>query len=407
VSGVLLASSESLASPLALILIGAAAFTLPLLARRLYVPAIVAEIIFGIIVGPEVLGLIESPSDQDALRLLAELGLLLLMFLAGFEVDFERLERRGVRQIGTALGIYVLILVAAWFGAGLLEPESRNQQVFITLLLSAASVGIVVPALRTTNRTATRLGQLTLITAVVAEFLSLTGIIVLGVWVQEGFGWRLLSVPLLFAAMIGLLLLVRRLAWWHPEWFSRLFSSDDPDELGIRAGLALLFVFAGLSLALGVEGILGAFLAGALFAYVFRDTGVLEKRLAGFAFGFLIPIFFINVGLRFPLSRLTEGDTIYKALLLIVVAILAKVLPSLTLVFQRFTLRESLGAGVLLAGQLSVVIALAELGIDLELIAPNLEAGAILLVAVTAVLSPVAFRLLCPALEPATESAEP
>ena len=85
-----------------------------------------------------------------------------------FEVDFERLERRGIRQIGTALGIYVLILVAAWFGAGLLEPESRNQQVFITLLLSAASVGIVVPALRTTNRTATRLGQLTLITAVVA-----------------------------------------------------------------------------------------------------------------------------------------------------------------------------------------------------------------------------------------------
>ena len=388
--------TESLASPHVLILIGAGAFLLPLVAGRFRLPAIVLEIAFGVIIGPDVLHLIEEV-DQESIALLAELGLLMLMFLAGFEVDFERIERQGLGQLLTGLGLFGLVLGAGWLGTGLLDLGGQDRW-FTTLLISAASVGIVIPALRATRRATTRLGQTALLSALVAEFLSLIGIVVLGVWVTEGFSWGLLKVPALFLIMVLGLVVVRRAAFWYPERFERLFSSDDPDELGIRASLALLFVFVGVSVTLGVEGILGAFLAGALFAYIFRNTGTLEERLGGFAYGFFIPIFFINVGIRFPARQLAEPEVLGTAFGLIAVAIVIKLVPSLVLMARSFSFRESIAIGVLLAGQLSVIIALAELGEQLDLLSSDLAAGAVLLVAITAVFSPVVFRILAPPL---------
>jgi Kef-type K+ transport system membrane component KefB len=277
---------------------------------------------------------------------------------------------------------------------------------FLTLLLTAASVGIVIPALRDTRRTSTGLGQVILITAVLAEFASLVGIIVLGVIVEQGgLTLRVLAIPALFTIMGAILLIIRRTAWWYPERFERFFDQHDPDELGIRASLALLLVFVGISVALGIEAILGAFLAGTVFGFVFRNTGTLEERLGGFSYGFFIPIFFINVGITFPLSELGDPEVLGQAAILIGIGVIAKVLPSLVLVTRGFSFRSSLAAGLLLAGQLSVIIALADFGLRLDLISSGLRAGAILLVAVTAVLSPVTFRLLAPPL-PETESAE-
>ncbi len=401
-------SADILPSATSLILIGIGAFTLPLLARRFGLPAVVLEILFGLALGPEVFQLVrEGTADFEFIELLAELGLLLLMFLAGFEVDFERLERQGAGPIVTGLAVFVLILVAAWFGFGLLSPESVNQRIFLTLLTSAASLGIIIPALRSTGRTSTRLGQITLVTGVLAEFLSAAAIVIFGVVVLNGFGWELLRVPALFAILAAVLFVVRRVAWWYPERFDRLFAEHDPDEIGIRASLALLLVFVGLSEALQVEPILGAFLAGAMFAFVFRDTGDLEAKLGGFSYGFFIPVFFISVGVRFPLSALADTSVLTKALLLILIAVAIKIGPALMLQIRGLSLRESLASGVLLAGQLSVIIALAAYGRqDLGVIDEGLEAGAILLVGVTAIFSPIVFRMLAPPLAD-EEPAEP
>jgi Kef-type K+ transport system membrane component KefB len=397
--------AEFLPSASGFVLIGIGAFSLPIVARRVGLPAVVLEILFGLLIGPEVLNIVRATSsDAEFIGLLAELGLFLLMFLAGFEVDFERLERQGAGPILFGLGIFAAILVAGWLGFGLIGPESTAQRVFLTLLTSAASLGIVVPALRATGRTTTRLGQLLLVTTVLAEFLSAASIVVFGVYQQEGFGFGLLSVPALFAILVVAFLIIRRLAWWYPERFERLFATEDPDEMGIRASLALLFVFVGISVALRIEPILGAFLAGAMFAFIFRDTGRLEERLSGFSYGFFIPVFFINVGVQFPLGELADFSVLTKALLLILIAIGMKLIPSLLFVTRGLGLRESLAAGVLLSGQLSVIIALAELGVQLNVIDEGLEAGAILLVGVTAIGAPILFRVLAPPLEaePAT-----
>jgi len=388
-----------------IVLIGIGAFTLPLIAGRLRLPAVVLELIFGLMIGPILMVVEAGTPDAEFVELLAELGLLLLMFLAGFEIDFERLERQGSGPLITGAALFGVFLVAGWFGFGLLNPESTNERVFLTLLTSAASLGIVIPALRSTGRSGSRQGQLTIVTAIIAEFGSATAIVFFGVIVQSGGGWRLLSVPALFIAMGAVLGIMRRAAWWYPERFERLFAHDDPDEMGIRSSLALLFVFVGLSLALGVEAILGAFLAGAMFAYVFRNIEDLEARLSGFSYGFFIPVFFINVGIGFPLEELGEPGVLTRALALIGIAIVIKIGPSLLLTLRGLTLKESVGSGVLLAGQLSVIIALAEFGVEIGVLDQGLEAGAILLVGVTAILSPIVFRWLAPPTDPADAAA--
>jgi Kef-type K+ transport system membrane component KefB len=386
---------HGIATPVSLILIASAAFLIPLVAGRFRVPAVVLEILFGVAVGP-VLGIIEP--GEELLGFLAEFGLFLLMFLAGFEIDFTRLERQGPAQLFSGLVLFGLFLGAGWLGSGFLDAETVEQRLFLTFLIAAAALGLVVPALRETRRSATRLGQLVLITAVFAEVGSLVGIVVLSVLADQGLGIGLLSIPALLAVMAVTLVLLRRAAWWYPERFERLFRADDPAEMGTRATLALLFVMVGLSTLLEIEAILGAFLAGAVFTFVFRDPGQLEEQLNGFSFGFFIPVFFINVGIEFPLSELADREVLGQALALIGVAFAIKIIPALLLVLRRFALREAIAAGLLLAGQLSVIIALADLGLDLGLLSSGLRAGAIMLVAVSAIISPVGFRFLAPPL---------
>ena len=381
------------------IVIGFAAFLLPLFARVIRVPAVVLEILFGLIIGPQILGLIGSETASEGFVLvLAEIGLFLLMFLAGFEIDFTSLEREGRGPILFGLGFFASVVALAWLGLGFVDLASANERIYLTLLVSAASVGIIVPALRSANRTATLQGQITIVIGILSEFLAATGIIVFSVWYNTGWGIELLAVPVFVVVLVVSLWLVRSLAWWYPERAERLFTGQDPDELGIRFSLALLFVFIGVSLALGMDPILGAFMAGAIFAFVFRNPGDLEQRLSGFAYGFLIPIFFISVGIRFPLDALADTSVLVVAVSIIVVAISAKLIPAPLLMLRRLSLRESFGVGVLLAGQLSVIIALAEVGVQIGIISEGVSAGAVLVVGVTALLSPVVFKILSPPL---------
>lgn len=169
--------------------IGLGAFLLPILARRIGLPAVVLEILFGLLIGPHVLGLIgEATTSEGFILVLAELGLFLLMFLAGFEIDFHALEREGRGPIMFGLVFFALIVTISWFGLGFVGLESVNQQIFLTLLISAASVGIIVPALRATGRTSTRQGQITMVIGVLAEFIAATGVIVFSVWLKSGWG---------------------------------------------------------------------------------------------------------------------------------------------------------------------------------------------------------------------------
>jgi Kef-type K+ transport system membrane component KefB len=373
-----------------LILIAAAVFLLPLLSGHLRIPAVVLEILFGILAGPSVLDWIQGSQILD---LLAELGLFLLMFLAGFEIDFRKLNQSGLSEIGTSLAIFVLML-----GVSRLVTLRLDYGIFMTIVLATASVGIVVPTLRNTRRAGTALGQRILVTAVLAEFLTLVIVAFLAAAQEQGAGLDLLRIPALFLAIIIVLRGLRLAVWWYPERFRRLFSGDDPEELGIRACLALMLAFVGLSLALDVEPILGAFLAGTIFAVVFRNRGFLEHQLNGFSYGFLIPIFFINIGIRFELYYLLDPNVILRALALLGGAMLVKIIPSFILMLRGNTLREALAAGILLAAAPSLFIAVTTVGVELGFLSSEDRAIVVVLAAVTATLAPTAFRWLAPLL---------
>jgi Kef-type K+ transport system membrane component KefB len=372
-----------------LVVIALAVFVLPLAAGRLRMPAVVAEILFGVVVGPSVLNLIQGSALLD---LLADLGLFLLMFLSGFEIDFGKLERQRLSAIGTGILVFALTLMGAhfvtsWLGYGL----------FMTLVLSTTSVGLVVPTLRSTRHTATRLGQAVLISAILADFLTLMAVAFLALIHEHGVSWDLLKFPALFLAIIVVLRCLRLAVWWYPKQFARLFSSDDPEELGIRVSLAFMLAFVGLSLTLDIEPILGAFLAGMVFALVFRSRGALEHRLSGFSYGFLIPIFFINIGLRFEVESLMDSDSLLRAILIIVAAFAVKIIPSFAHFIQGMSIREILSVGTLISARLSLIIAVATVGVELGLLSTEDRALAILIAAVTTTLAPSIFRHIAPA----------
>jgi len=173
-----------------------------------------------------------------------------------------------------------------------------------------------------------------------------------------------------------------------------MFDGNDPDELGIRSSIALMLVLVGVSVFFDIEPILGAFLAGTIFAFTFSNRGTLESSLKGFSYGFLIPIFFINIGLNYDISVFAETQFFVDVGYLFLIAVGVKFIPSLMLVFSKIKFRDMLAGGFLLSARFSLIIAMAEIGVHLDLISKELEQQIILLAVITATFSPILFRLV-------------
>jgi Kef-type K+ transport system membrane component KefB len=180
----------------------------------------------------------------------------------------------------------------------------------------------------------------------------------------------------LFIAYAVAYVIGKRALWHFPEFLSSWFKPDQPTEVGVRAAIAIMLGFVAYTRAVGVEEILGAFLAGVLLSVLFRGGSILEEKLYAIGYGFLIPIFFIGVGMNFRFDLLLNRS----GLLLI---------PPLLIIAK---LRDSVLAGILLTSNLSLVIAAAEVGIRLGLINKALEAGIIFLAIFTSTVCPIVFR---------------
>jgi len=162
--------------------------------------------------------------------------------------------------------------------------------------------------------------------------------------------------------------------------------------MGVRAAFALLLVFVALSEIADIKAIaiLGAFLAGVMLSLLFRGGTVLEQKLFGIGYGFLIPIFFISVGMQFDLGALARGG-IYLVPMLLLIAFVVKIVPSL-LFLIRHSLKDSISAGVLLSSRLSLIIAMAAVGLELGLVDTAMESAIIVLALITSISCPTIFK---------------
>jgi Kef-type K+ transport system membrane component KefB len=215
---------------------------------------------------------------------------------------------------------------------------------------------------------------------------------------QSGVGLAFLVEILRLGAVFFVAYMVLRvlklMVWWFPGGFSRMIAIEDPSEVGVRAGLALMIAFISIAELMGMEAILGAFLSGALFSFVFREKGILETKLAGIGHGFFIPVFFIYVGVEFNLSALGTPE-IYPLLAQIaLLSLLVKTIASSALSAVDFGLRDLAGASLLLATPLTLLVAIAAIGLELGALS-ELESSAIILMAVmSGLLFPTAYKAL-------------
>jgi Kef-type K+ transport system membrane component KefB len=378
--------SESTA--LSLLVLALGAFAIPLLCRPLRLPAAVGEILFGILVGPFVLGWVEV---SDFIRLLAQLGFFLLMFIGGLELDFTQIEKGGLKALGRALFCTALILAGSFLTATVL-----GYHWFVGMVLGAISIGIPLVLLHETGLGRQPFGQFLLLVGSVGEFaVILVATTISAYGASGGVNWELalelLKLSAVFVLAYVLLVVFRSLVWWKSESFARIVTYHDPSEIGVRAGLALMFVFVAVASILHIDPILGAFIAGALFSFVFRAKGPLEIKFMSIGNGFLVPFFFISVGLEFDLGAAREGD-IGMLLQLLICLFLIRLTAFWISRPREQGFRKVLAASLLYSAPLTLLVVIANLGLHLQLVDATFHSTVILLAVMSSTLYPFLFK---------------
>ncbi len=368
----------------ALVLVTLGMASLPTLSRIVRLPAVVLEILFGVVIGKSLLNL---QFGEDWLSFVAYLGFLVLMFHAGMEINFRMLKQQGSRMIGVQVSVFGATLLLS-IGAAVL----MGQGAYLGLVLSTTSLGLVAPSLKDVGAGQTSLGQNALVAATLADFLTLFGITFFLLWHQEGFGPEFLR-PLPFFIGFGIMLkAIQFFAWWYPEKVSRVLADGDSYELGVRFSMALLFIFVALSELAHLEPVLGAFLGGAMISMVFREKAQLEGKLSGLAYGFLVPIFFIHVGMQFDIANVLSLEQLYFTAKLLCVAVFVKIVPSLLFMLGGVSFGKSLNIGMLMTSRLSLIIVAATIGLEAGFITEAFKDAIILLAIVTCLTGPSVFK---------------
>jgi Kef-type K+ transport system membrane component KefB len=362
----------------------AGAAAIPFFSRRIGVPSAVLEILYGVVLFHTVV-----PRRPEWFPLFKELGFIYLMFIAGMELDIRGLARGGRvcwYLVITALPFAVMPLLFLRFG----------QPFYLGIVVSVLSAGIVIPVLKESGTLHTDWGRDTIGIALTGELLSILALTAVDFYHTYGFtviavaaAAKLLLLLFLSALFLRLLYI---LAWWNPERVERVMESDDPVEEGIRAVVAVAFAGALIAAASGVEAILGSFMAGLIFSFVFKTKGRFEEKINAVGFGFFIPFFFIGVGADFDTKLLTSAPVLLLSLALTVLVFAGKLV---SLVFGRFlgmTTTEAVGMSLLLSAPLSLMIVAAAVGRRMELLSDVLAGAVILTAIITGVLYPYLFR---------------
>lgn len=342
----------------------AIAFAAPLalgFVPRLKVPAVVLEILLGVVLGPSALGVL----DPDlAVRIVALLGLAMLLFLAGLEVDVRNLK--GGLLALAAGGYAVSLLLGVGAGLGLEAAGWLEDPLLVAVALSATSLGLVVAVLKDGGLLETDLAKTVIAAASFADFAAVLLLSVL-FSADGGSGSGRIALFLLFAAAVVAIALVvgatgRRMR--VSEVVIRL--QDSTAEIRVRAAMLLMVALAVVADRIGLESILGAFLAGAAVAAIDRDTSThpqFRTKLDAVGYGFLVPVFFISSGLQLDVSGLVGSPADLLRLPVYVVALLlVRGLPAV-LYLRRLGRPDTTAAALLQATSLPFIVAATQIGV--------------------------------------------
>ena len=342
-----------------------------LLRRWVSIPLIVFEILLGILIGPSVLGWVQG---GNALDLMSNLGLALLFFMAGNEIDIASIRGRTGQRALAAWGISIAIALAA----ALIIGTTPAAIAIITIALVGTALGTITPILRDAGLNKGPIGTAISAAGAIGEFGPLVAItIFLGS-----------NSPIVAFGYLAVFAGVAAFAFFRASHRERprlvaLISASlhTSGQFAVRVVIALLAALVTLALTLGVDFLLGAFCAGMLSKVLLRgvpsnEQELVESKLEGLAYGFMIPIFFVTSGVMFPLSALLE-DT--RALIMVpvfaLVILVVRGVPGFFTLDRGATVRDRATVSLFTATSLPLIIAVTNIGVQEGALSTELAAA--------------------------------
>ncbi len=366
------------------------------LSRRLNQPAVLGELLAGVLLGPTVLGFFQLSWFTDThleagVKHLAEIGVIFLMFLAGMEIELKEMLKTG-RAAALAGLLGVILPLGLGMGAALLFGSSVNQALFLGIVLSATSVSISAQTLMELG-VLRRRESLTLLGA--AVFDDVLVILILSIFLALGGGTGsggLGAVVIVLLRMAIYLVVAIVLGFWLiPALLRRVERLPISHGLvSFTIALALLYAWSAEALG-GVAAITGAFVAGlAVARSPLRQQ--IEHNLSALTYGFFVPLFFVSIGLGAN-ARDVTGTALVFAVVLIVVAVISKIVGSgLGAWWGGLPRNEALRLGVGMVSRGEVGLIVASVGLSQGLIDNVAFAQIVLVVLVTTLITPLMLR---------------
>ena len=352
-----------------LLIVVAVAFAAPFVLGffpSLRLPSVVLEILAGIVIGPSVLGIVEV---DETISVISVLGLAFLLFLAGLEIDFDRLRGSVLRLtlLGFVLSFALALVVALLLKVGgLIETP-----LLVAIILCATSLGVLIPVLKDAGQSTSTFGQLIIAAGTIADF---GAVILLSIFFSgEGsIGSTLLLIGSLVALAVVVFIAVRGAERSMAIRADLLRLQDTTAQIRVRGAVVLLVGFAAIADQLGLETILGAFIAGAILSLLDRDQEMthpeFRRKLEAIGFGLFIPVFFVTSGVKYDLDALlASASNVLMVPIFLAALMVARGVPAL-LYRRLLDTRRTVTAGLMQATSLPFIVAAVAIGQDLELI---------------------------------------
>jgi Kef-type K+ transport system membrane component KefB len=344
-----------------LVLVLAAASAGAILSRlysRIILPTVVLEILLGILIGPEGLGLAEVDTYVD---FLANFGLVFLFFFAGIELVEHRVARRSLVR-GTA-GWAISIAIGVTIGYVLNGAGLDAEGWLLGVALSTTALGTLVPILADANLLPTTLGSAVLGAGVAGEFWP---ILVISIFLTGAYGAVVETLLLVGFGAVVLLAAVAALRA-RPPGFVRILQQTvhTTGQAAVRTSILIMGIFVYIAIEAGFDFVLGAFAGGLVVGLALDspEAQPVRMRLEGVGFGFLIPIYFVVTGMTFDLDSLLTATGLGLAVLFLALLLVVRGIPSL-LWLRQLGARRTASLALFTATGLPLIVAIVDIGTD-------------------------------------------
>ncbi len=325
---------------------------------RLALPVVVIEILLGVLIGPEVLGLAES---DDFVLFFSNLGLGMLFFFAGYEIEFRHIRGMPIRLAGAG---WALSLVLAYgIAAIVLIFDTHDGILFLGSALATTAIGTLIPILKDVGEMRTRFGTFLLAAGAAGEFGPILIVTIL-FSTKTALSSAAILIAFLLLTLIAALVAMRSIG---RTWNLIERTLEGSSQLGVRITVVIIFALVALATQLGLDLLLGGFLAGIIVSLALKDreVDVLESKLNAVGYGFLIPFFFVYSGIQFDIAALVDDPALAATVPVFLLAFLfVRGVPALLLYRRMLVLRNRVALGIYSATALPLVVAITTIAVE-------------------------------------------